>query len=503
MVQAHTIKVWPVDDKGKPYRPHTGAQREFHRHSLDKTAKVVFLCTGIRHGKTMAGAAQAGFDIVGQVDGPPLYWIVGPDYKRVDKARRTFMSMWRPLVKRYNRKREEISLIMPSGMRTRFSDEDYIIQVKSADDPDALRSEEVSGIWADENALIGEEGFHNMMGRVLHTGGPIRLTSTPRPEDEQRRRIQAWPKNLLIDEWEKEPGGPYRCVFGKTEDNPYFHTDKGRLELDILRRKMGPIRAAMELDGRYISISNLMLPEFDKSRHIVPQFQVSPNMELFAGIDFGFAAPSVVAYYALIGEQIVGFDEIVLINKNPMELARAILNHPMHSYVQAYYADISGGAWRQMLGELGVDTFPGTKDVELTYDFLRGLIGSKTSSGEPKLVWMDHLHNGIRELTHLHLPPSGNIKKIKNNHFVDASRYALHTHLCGRPTTVSHGNDKYSRWAGVPRWRLPPSVEFELYGSVSPGLIYTSGHEPEETRGDGYLETFGTYPDRMWTEGSE
>lgn len=465
------------------YVPHSVPQRRFHRYCGDPEKKVIALLSGIRFGKTWAGRAQLARWILEQEGGAPMAWIVGPNYRVAAKACREFRTLMEPLVVRYvdNKGAAEILLQMPRGLIGRTPERYYTVSVRSALNPGALVSEEVQWVWMDEGALCPEEVFENCMGRLLHTGGKMAITSTPPMLDDPQR--YTWIASRICDRAESDP--TIGVVYAKTEDNPDFQTEKGKQELEQLRRKLGPQRAAHLLDGKFVAGSGLLVPEFEPGTHTLPVEPVPEGVEIFAGIDFGVSDPAAVVYYAAIGDQIVGVGEIFLIGQGPDVLARAILSHPLHPRCVAYYADAHGGAERRVLYERGVVTWPGGSSHVETYGILRDLLTRKTASGGPKLAWHDSCSNTIRELRSCRVP-SGGLHRVRNNHCIDATRYALYTHLVGKGTRPALREDPLAPFRAVPRHRLPPSIERKVYGSISSGVtwLFPAEKAVEWTYGD-------------------
>lgn len=481
------------------YLPHSAPQREFHRLCESPEKRVIALLSGIRFGKTWAGRAQLARWILSQRGGSPMAWIVGPDYKIASKAAREFRNMMEPLIVRVSRGQGamEMQLRMPAGLVGRTPERYYTVHVRSAKNPKGFVAEEVQWIWMDEGALCPDEAYENCLGRILHTGGKLMITSTPSALDE--RPGYAWIKSRVVDAAESDP--TIGVVFARTEENPSFQTPEGRASLETLRKKYGPELAARLLDGKFVATSSLLIPEFDFSRHTVPPFELpevgTPGLEIFAGIDFGVADPSAVVYYATMGKFIYGVDEIFVMNRGPEEFAQIIRSHPLHHRCVAYYADYHGSAERDVLRRRGIETWPGHAEHASTYGFLRDLLrSSEGPDGSAKLRWFDHCRNTIREMMNCRVPNAG-LHKVRNNHCIDATRYALYTHLVGRPSAPSAAAlDRLAPFRRVPRHYLPPSIERAVYGSVSEDVVYLEKPVERWTK----EETYGNYGEARYSD---
>lgn len=479
---------------GRPGSMYAG-QKKFVKRFDDPALKVGFLSSGVQYGKTAVGAYILGKKILTQKQGPAMSWIIGPTFRYAERARTEFMRQWAQFIVSFNRARNEIYMIMPEALRPQHPRQKYyIVQVRSADTPEHLKSEPIYCAWMDEAPLCAGQAFENMFGRTLHSGGQIILTGTPRPIESLE--IQPWIIEKVIEPFERGDK-EYFVLYTSTEDAPPFQSPEGKAKLEQARRALGPDRYAMEYEGKYIRTAVLMFPEFNIGWHVIPRFALPQGAEIFAGIDFGSTDPCAVVYFAYIKDRLYAVDEIYMAHHatSGKELATAILKHPLHEHCQVYYGDPSGKSEILAMLDYGIYTVPAEKNYGLNYEFVRGLLKGRDSCGLAKLSFFDGCVNTVREFSRCHVPPGG-LKKVRGNHAIDACHYALYTHLAGRSSTRPNTpGSPYEHWRGVPRFALPPSIEMSLYGEVTDIVPYNEFGDQQLSE-HRKVDYYGEYADK-------
>lgn len=386
-----------------------------------------------------------------------------------------FMKLWEPFVISYNRTWNYVECVMPKGIRHLHPHGNYIVEIKTGENPKNLVADEVYDVLIDEAPLCDREVAEQCMGRVLHSGGKVFMVGTPLPIRDLM--VQPWFKEVVIESAQK--GDPdYAMVFGKTADAPPFKTPEGARRLAAYRKRLGPERAAMALDGQHIQVASLVFPEFQYNRHVCDTFEIDPNVTVVAGVDPGYGSdPMAVVWFADLGDRFVAIDELREVNVAPSKVAEKVKMSRYHDQTDVYFVDPSAAATTQEFMVAGIPVMHAERNYELTYGKLKDLIRQESRSGVPRFQIQAHCHNTIREFEKCCIP-SGGLRRLKNNHQIDAAFYGLGTYAFG-PTrrTVKAVDPEMERWKKYdPRW-IPPSIHRKLYGNVDGYVFPLLNHE--------------------------
>jgi hypothetical protein len=181
------------------YRPSLQAM-EFHE-SLARTRTNVW---GIKSGKTYCGAVETVKNALAKPN--QLIWHVAPKFSQLQEGerelRRVFDHLPGVLVKRTIKGEHGRAWVVSNGT---------VIEGKSADVPDNLRSANCDGIWVDEKAYISDAAWAIIVQRVAATNGDIWCTTTPDGFN------HVWDEALLAG---MTPDGAYGTW--EAEDGEYF-----------------------------------------------------------------------------------------------------------------------------------------------------------------------------------------------------------------------------------------------------------------------------------------
>ena len=147
-------------------------------------ARFSFYVGGVGAGKTFAGAARA---ILRMIASPGSLGLIGaPTYPMLrDATQRAFFELLpRPLIRRYHRDEERLTLT--NGAEVLF---------RSLDSPDRARGLNLAWLWLDEAPLCGYYAWQVLKGRLRQPGHPTAAwaTGTPRGEDGFARDFETRP----------------------------------------------------------------------------------------------------------------------------------------------------------------------------------------------------------------------------------------------------------------------------------------------------------------------
>lgn len=203
----------------------TPAQKAF----LEDPAPFRAFVGGVGSGKSRAGA-------LAMLQMPPcsIGMVVSATYRHLkDNTLPPTLTICRTFISRFNKQDFEIEL--ENGTTILF---------RSADNPDSLRGPNIGWFWLDEAALVDEEVWDIMIGRLRLPPMRAWITTTPKGQN--------WVYRLFV-----KSGDPdyslHRC---RTEENIFVPP----VFAERLRKKYSSAFARQELDGEFISLEGARVP---------------------------------------------------------------------------------------------------------------------------------------------------------------------------------------------------------------------------------------------------
>jgi hypothetical protein len=212
------------------------------------------------------------------------YWIVSPTYRQGKQIH------WHSLQGIINRlkipiikKNEvELSITLRNGS---------VIELKGAENPDALRGVKLRGLVIDEIASI--RNWNWLWDEVLRQTlvdyqAPCLFISTPKGY------------NHFYDLYQdgQQTESDYKSWRFTSYDNPYI---KGE-EIDRAKRELTQDTFAQEYLADFRKFTGLVYKEFDRSRHVIEPFDIPEGWEIYRGIDFGSTNPTACLWIATDGD---------------------------------------------------------------------------------------------------------------------------------------------------------------------------------------------------------
>lgn len=351
------------------YRP-LPKQHEF----LMSNAHFAAFVAGIGSGKTLTGThrgVRAAFGMIGTdaIPTPNTGMVCAPTYDMLNLVvipgyYETLGGLVENggLIVDYNKSEKRMTLVNGS-----------VIVFRSTDNPERLRGPNLSWIHLDEAALMNEDVWKIVFGRIRAHGkfGYIWLTSTPAG------------RNWIFQKWVQDRRNSYHLVRMHTFENIFLHPDF----LRELAEEYAGDYAKQELGGAFVAFKGLIYPEFNKDRHV---FNTDMKLEQYqytvAGVDWGFASPGVI----LIG----GVDSDGRVDILHEEYAKrrgiddwAQVAYDLHvSYrVQTFYCDPSKPEYIQKFTDKGVNAIAADNTVDSGIQDVRKLIVRRDDTGVPYL----------------------------------------------------------------------------------------------------------------------
>jgi len=192
---------------------------------------------------------------------------------------------------------------------------------------------------------------------------------------------------------------------------------------------------ATRIKGLFASFYGAVYKSFNRQVHVIKPFKIPTDWTCYRGIDFGFTNPFACVWVA------VDHDANCYVYREYYRaktgIQEHILNIKARSGREVYagtYADPENAEDRNELRKAGIPTFSARKDIARGVEFIQSKLKIK-DNGKPSLYIFKTCPNTVRELAMYHYPkgtPSkdpADVPIAKNNHAIDALRYALYTAL--------------------------------------------------------------------------
>lgn len=310
----------------KNYKAHEG-QEAFH-YACRYLYRFTLCLAGIRGGKTVAGAREAGKDAL-EARGKGVYAIIAPTFNMLDRT--TWMEF------------EEAN----AGIIAKTIDSKKIIILKngrevhgfSAENPDRLRNATFVGFWGDEARewKSFRDIWKILLGRVLSTNGKGIITSSPNSFDEMHEIFVA----------QKRKG------YGVVSFPTYANTYLDRANIDELANSYDAKFAEQEISGKFVIFQGAVYYTFSRKDNAgdlaFKVCQYNPNQAIDLCCDFNVdpmawtLAQTYTRPDAL--KEVRVFDEIFLQNSNTEECCKEfIVRYPHHKAGINLYGDATGKA---------------------------------------------------------------------------------------------------------------------------------------------------------------
>ena len=284
--------------------------------------------------------------------------------------------------------------------------------------------------------------------RYMKGKTPYKIYSTPETEGQENPRTQCFIKSGLID-------------------NPYLFDNDPNYKYQLL--EMTDTEKEMYLYGNWEINAGQFFKEWDEKKHIIEDYKLQPDDQIFITVDYGTAKPSAVYWCALTRTgRIVAYRELYTMRNNEpdvgtnlsaQELAREIMRlTPQEEHQRIKYLTLDNACWSNMghgktiyhlmkdvipftiiktnknrvdgwqhvryyLESIDKDSLPYfqcTKSCKSLIRTFPSLIHSKTTMGDLNTSQEDHPQDSIRYLLMLHPKPKNHdIKRIDKTYLMD------------------------------------------------------------------------------------
>lgn len=452
-------------------------QAEFMQEVLNPNgAKYILYCGGIGSGKTMVGCITM---LIQAVMYPGDYLIC-----------RQFMPELRDTTLK------QFIEICPKELIHEIRVADAIVKIKSAnnkistilfrqlEEPDKLRSLNLSGFYIDESSQVSEEGFMLLQGRLRGPG--LRkgfLTTNPNGHDWQ----YLW---FVKQDMFKTPEAKTHFKLIRAPSTENIHLPEGYVA--NIMQTWSPERIKREIEGSFDAFEGMVYHEFRRDLHVIQPFVVPREWKRVIGIDHGYRNPSAWVWGA------VDYDENIYIYREFYErewLIEEIVNgHKKQNKpgvlqlmrgetkVDQARIDPSVRAVRGATGQSDWDIYtehlpkdfpllPANNEKTAGIDRVKSYLKVNPNTHKPRLFIFNTCSNLIEEFTRYRYKELSSQQKGKqaekeepvkvDDHALDALRYLI----MGRPEAPTEEDQK---WKKIPYNSLQGSLIRDLEKFTKP-----------------------------------
>jgi hypothetical protein len=410
---------------------------ESQKTVYNDTHRFRVICAGRRWGKSVISQLVA---IKWAIDNPGgVVWIVSPTYRQGKSIHWRGLQQILAATDWVTKKNEvDLSVTLKNGS---------VIELKGAENPDALRGVKLRGLVIDEIASIRNwEWLWTEVLRATLTDyqAPALFISTPKGY------------NHFYELFEQgcQEDSDYKSWRFTSYDNPYIAKE----EIDAAKKELTEDTFHQEYMADFRKYTGLVYKGFQRETHVIEPFDIPKEWQIYRGMDFGSTNPTACVFIA------VDSDENFYVFKEHYETGQTIDYHAgvINSLsdnlaIQATYGDPSGAQWIDEFKQRGIYITPANKEggqdaqgwvrfgIEKVAERLKSVPGhyvsqfkreaGANSSGAPSLFVFSGCTNVIRELetyrwkeksvTQAQDLNEPDVPEKANDHAMDALRYVI------------------------------------------------------------------------------
>lgn len=471
--------MFPADAKGK--RGPLPKQKQFMTMALAKnSAKYISYVGGVGSGKSLilcATMISQGVMHGGEYVIARMYM---PELKRT--TYKTFLEMLPPeLLEDHKVALAEVHVKSVTGKPAIF----YFVGL---DEPDKLRSLNLSGFGIDEASQVSEESFMLLINRLRNPLGLRKglLASNPAGHDWIYRNF------VKQDHFKtQEAKDQFRLVHAPSTEN--IHLPDGYVQ--SMLATYSEERIQREIMGSFDAFEGAVYPEFRRDVHAIKPFAIPDGWTRVMGIDHGFRNPTAAIWGAVDNDgNIYVYKEFYEKEWLIEEICNGKEGKPglkllcKGEKIEGAYIDPSTKAARnERNGEKvsdftiysetmpgGFPLFPANNDVTVGIDRVKSFLRIDTQTNKPKMYIFDTCVNLIEEICKYRYKELTHTQQGKRNeredpykhddHAVDALRYLL----MSRPDPSVLDTEE-ERWRKIKYNSLEGSLIRDLQRIKTPG----------------------------------
>jgi PBSX family phage terminase large subunit len=259
-------------------------QRQFLQRALDlKGPQHILYCGGVGSGKTLIGCITV---LSWAVLYPGDYLIARQFFPELKiTTLKTFLELCpKELIKEY---RVADGIIKIKAVGGKVSN----IIFKQLEEPDKLRSLNLSGAYIDESSQVSEAAFMLLQGR-LRGGGPMKLILTTNPNGHDWQ-YQWFVKQDMIKD--KEDRKNFCLIKAPSTENVHLPPKY----VANMMASWSDERIQREIMGSFDAFEGMVYHEFRRDVHVVQPFVIPSTWTRIMGIDHGYRNPAAVLWAAI------------------------------------------------------------------------------------------------------------------------------------------------------------------------------------------------------------
>lgn len=316
---------------------------KLHKSQLEIAAdshRFRVVCAGRRWGKSVLSQLLV---LQWAVKQSGLYWIVSPTYRQGKQIH------WRGLLQIVpqewilKKNEVELSITLKNGS---------VIELKGAENPDALRGVKVRGLVIDEIASI--RNWDWLWSEVLRPtltdySAPAIFISTPKGYNHFYDIYNEGQKN----------DSQYRSWRFTSYDNPYIQNK----EIDQAKIELSEDTFAQEYMADFRKATGLAFKNFNRDIHVIDSFDIPKDWQRARGFDYGSNDPTASV-------RIADHDGVFFVERCYKNRLATISDHANAILAQDYgfgfipiYGDPSGAQWETEFTTHGVHIQSANKEI--------------------------------------------------------------------------------------------------------------------------------------------
>lgn len=298
------------------------------------------ICAGRRWGKSVVAQLIV---LKWALDSAGLYWIVSPTYRQSKQIhwRQLLQIVPQALIQKKNE--VELSITLKNGS---------VLELKGAENPDALRGVKLRGLVIDEIASIRNwDWLWNEVLRPTLTDyqAPALFISTPKGF------------NHFYDLYQLgQTESDYKSWRFTSYDNPYIPAT----EIDLAKKELSEDTFAQEYMADFRRATGLAFKLFDRTVHVIEPFDVPREWDRGRGFDYG-STHATASLRMAVDPYDNWFIERTYKNKERVikDHADIILAQDYGLSMMPMWGDPSGAQWFREFEQYGLYIEPANKEV--------------------------------------------------------------------------------------------------------------------------------------------
>ncbi len=304
------------------------------------------ICAGRRSGKSVLARLLL---LKWALTNIGTYYLVSPTYRQAKSIHWTEIRKEIPREWILKTNETELSITLKNGS---------IIELKGAENPDALRGIKLRGLVIDEIASI--RNWDWLWSEVLRPtltdySAPTIFISTPKGY------------NHFFDLYQhgQETTGDYKSWRFTSYDNPYIPKD----EIDNAKKELTEDTFYQEYMADFRKYTGLVYKDFNRDIHITDPFEIPATFQIYRAIDFGSTNPTVCLWIAVDGDENWYIIDEHYSSGETIDYHAGIINaRRFSSTILATYGDPSGAQWINEFSQRGIYITPALKETSTAFN---------------------------------------------------------------------------------------------------------------------------------------